>query len=63
MLIYFLIALAILLLALLIGALTAASTPSTLAHVWITALRNVIITIVIALVVLAALPILEAAVR
>lgn len=61
--IYFLIALAILLLVLVIGSLTAAASPTNLAHVWITALRNVIITIVAALAVLAALPILEAVVQ
>jgi hypothetical protein len=59
---YLLIALGVLLLLLVAGAFFRglADTGST-AAVWVNALRNVVIAIVVALVVLAALPILEAA--
>ncbi|KJL45596.1 hypothetical protein [Microbacterium trichothecenolyticum] len=53
--------LAILVLFLLVGTIRGIADSGVTAGLWINALRNVIITILIALVVLAALPIVEAA--
>lgn len=60
MLIFFSIVVGLLLLTLTIGALNAITTGGATASVWVNALRNVIITLIVALVIFTALPIITA---